>query len=150
MVDLKQLMETKKKEVVGWTPEFVDNFRCKVKFITRAELRRLIERCTVITYDKKTHQRVDRPDEDRLYKQLSAYILDWEGLTPETLARILPVDVSDIEGDIPCTENNKITLLKEAYEFDDFIRESITSLDSFEEQKLEEELKNSEALSQQD
>lgn len=149
MTDLKQLMETKRKEVIGWTPEFVDNFRCKVKFITRAELRRLVERCTIITYDKKTHQRVDRLDEERLYKHLSAYILDWKGLTPETLAKILPVDTRDIEGEIPCTDNNKVTLLKEAYGFDDFIRETITSLDSFEQQKLEEELKNSEALSQQ-
>ena len=150
MVDLKQLMETKKREVIGWTPEFVDNFKCKVKFITRSELRRLLDRCTVITYDKKTHQRVDRPDMDRFYRHLAAYIVDWKGLTPETLAKILPVDVSGIEGEVPCTENNKFILLKEAYEFDEFIRESITSLDSFEEQKLEEELKNSGALSQQD
>jgi len=74
-------------------------------------------------------------------------IVDWRGLTLGKLAGLINISVETGEGlnhEIPCTDANKMTLLREVYDLDNFIVQTCTDLQAFRANELETEIKNSE------
>jgi len=141
MKDLGKLLKEKRRDTPTAWATFMDTFEVEVKYIERRELRRIIKKASKRAWIK--HQPVEDIDENKMAEEMEELISNWRGLTPEILAKILPVDISGMKNEeIPCTYENKIVLLKEAYDFDVFIQETCTDLANFEEEIQEEEVKN--------
>ena len=153
-IKLKDHISPESEELTVWQ-EFRHGFKVKIRYLSRKRLQHIFKLSTRKGWDRD-HRPIEELDNQKLIKYLAEVIEDWEGLTPEVLATLLPIDVAAAKKalkekglqEIPCTEENKITLLEEAYHFDEFIREVAldAQLFTFARQK-EAEAKNSSSSS---
>lgn len=141
-MDLKKLIKDHKQDLTVWAS--FSGFEIEIIYTDRNGLERLFERCKERSFDKKTHQPIERLSDEKFCAQLASKIKNWRGLTIGKLAELTNIDITDEDPDqiIPCTEQNKITLVNEIYGLNNFIRDTITDLQIFREQKLETETKN--------
>jgi len=58
---------------------------------------------------------------------------------------MLPIKILDSEAEIPFSPENAIEVMREAYDFDTFIRDAAMDISQFQEEKDEAELKNFES-----
>lgn len=133
----------KRVEKTVWVPVEGLGFEILVRYLPRNELTRMLERATETTWDRKAAQNVDRIVPAKLLKEYAGVILDWRGLTREIYARLIPIEPLEYPEEIPCTEEYKLELLEEAYGFDAVVRQICTDLTHFENQRQEDEVKNS-------
>jgi len=134
------LTELRKKDahVSGWV-NFEGKFDVHINYLSKSDLQAKLDRCKKTKYVR--HQPQDDIDVDKLHMELAQCILDWKGLTLSTASKLIPIDIpaGQENVDVPCTDKNKLLLLKEAYGFDVFIQQASTDLSSL---KQETEIKN--------
>jgi len=131
-----------REEASAWIP-FFEGFEVRLAYLSRSDLQAIVRKSRRRTWDER-HQPVDEIQEELLAKNLCPYILDWRGLTPDVLARLLPLDRAKLDFDeLPCMDENKITMIREVYGFADFIQENLTSFARINEARVEEVRKNS-------
>ena len=96
-------------------------------------------------YDRRTHQPTEEVSDEKLCQNMAKLITDWRGFTLGKLAEMVPVKVTDSEQDtrVPYSEKNAATLVREVYGLDNFLIDTITDIQTFREEKLETEVKNS-------
>lgn len=145
-MDLKDLVNDETELVSGWVT-FCDGFDLELEYIGKRQLREIIQGCTKTVY--RAHQPIQETDEAKLRNKLAGFIKDWRGLDEKTLRRLFPLkDGISLNGDqVPCTEPNKLFMLENCYNFEDFLVKNLTEIEALQRQKLEAELKNSGALS---
>lgn len=119
-----------------------------VRYLPRGELTRMLERATETTWDRQAGQNLDKINPEKLLREYAGVILDWRegeaaGILRETYARLIPIEASEYPEVIPCTDEYKIELLREAYGFDTVVRQVVTDLERFQDEQLETERKNS-------
>ncbi|TSA12008.1 MAG: hypothetical protein D4R73_02945 [Deltaproteobacteria bacterium] len=137
-------MSSKKRvEKTVWVPVEGLDFEMLVRYLPRSELTRMLERATESTWDRQTGQNVDRINPKKLLAEYAGVILDWRGLTREIYARLIPIEPSEYPEEIPCTDEYKRELLEEAYGLDAVVRQICTDLARFQDERQEEERKNS-------
>jgi len=143
-MDLGKLIAEKRKNLTTWVT-FDDCFAIELAYTERRELERMVERSKKSVW--KRHQQVEDYDDERFNVQLSTKIVDWKDLTLGKLAGLTNIDLADSDPDqtIPCTEENKVTLLTEIYGLNTFIRDTIMDIAVFRENKAEAQRKNSPA-----
>ncbi len=130
------------EEASAWM-EFCDGFEVRLAYLSRLDLQAIVRKSTRKTWDDK-HRPVEELSEALMAKHICPYILDWRGLTPDVLARLLPLDRSKLDFDeLPCTDKNKVAMIREVYGFADFIQETLTSFASIQDARMEELRKNS-------
>jgi hypothetical protein len=138
----------KRVEKTVWVPVESLGFEMLVRYLPRSELTRMLERATETTWDRQAGQNVDKINPEKLIREYAGVILDWreegvEGMARETYARLIPIDPSEYPEVIPCEDDFKIELLREAYGFDAVVRQICTDLGRFQETQRETERKNS-------
>jgi hypothetical protein len=130
-----------KTEKSSWV-KYIDDFEINVRYLQRSELQKLMERSKSITWDKKDHTKVEKLDTDLFYKLfIDRAIINWRGLTAETLKKMLPIETDDLTIDIPFNVENALELLRGAYDFDTFIQHTVLDIESFNKEQLEVEKK---------
>lgn len=132
-----------RKDISGWVT-FEGLFDVRVHYMPRFELQKALKRCKKMVFIR--HQREEEIDEERLLAFLAGLIGDWRGLTYRMIAEhLVPIEVEEGKEDdpVPCTEANKVFMLKHAYGFDVFIQEAAMDLDLLVAQAREAERKNS-------
>lgn len=129
-MDIQDLVE-EGGNLEGWVT-YKGSFEIKLRYIPKETLQDIRRKCTKLVYHK--HQPVEDIDEDKLHEALIKYILDWRGLSRNG-------------SDVGCTDENKLILLKKSYNFDEFIFQALTDIETIRKSQLEFELKNSETLS---
>lgn len=141
-MDLEKLISTNEQSYEMWI-EFKD-FEIKIRYIDKAELQSIMKRSKVRKFDRRTHQPLENYSDEKLSRHLAHLILDWRGLTLEKLAELVPIEVQASEADkpVPFSEKNAETLVQQAYGLDNFLMATVTDLQAFREEKLEEEVKN--------
>jgi len=130
-------LKKKKEEIPAGYASFEGKFSAKLAYTPRSEMQKIIKRCKKTVYKK--HQPTEEVDSDRLYEELAKKILGWDGLTVGVVATMIPINVPEGKEDaeVPCTEANKLTLLKDAYYFDTFVQEASTDLSMLKEEREE-------------
>ncbi len=123
--------------------KYIDDFEIKIRYVGRSEMNAMLEKCKDYTWDKKNHTRIEKLDSDRFYRNFSKVIQDWRGLTVKTLSKMMLTKSTEVEREIPFSEENAHELLTSAYDFDEFIRQACMDLETFYQEKTEEEIKNS-------
>jgi hypothetical protein len=122
--------------------ELAPGLRLKFRYIPKTELQEMVRRATDTTFNRQANQKEARVNPDKLLREYAGAILDWEGMSRETYARLIPIDPADYPEAIPCTEEYKLELLREAYGFEVVATRVTTDLAMFQAQELEREIKN--------
>lgn len=143
-MSLKKLI---KKEVINTLsyPRFED-FKVKVRYMGREQMREIYESCMKTIYNPRTKQHEKEMDNKKLQDYIATNILlEWEGLTFAKLAKIAPIAIPDgtkPEDIIEPTLENKKDLLEISPEFDNWLSETIKEYENFEDEKKAQELEN--------
>lgn len=143
-MSLKKLI---KKEVINTLayPRF-ENFKVKVRYMGREQMREIYESCMKTIYNPRTKQHEREMDNKKLQDYVAKNILlGWEGLTFAMLAKIAPIEIpagTTPEDMIEPTEDNKKDLLEISPEFDNWLSETIKEYENFEDEKKTKELDN--------
>jgi len=122
-------------ELAGWA-SFEGKVDVLLAYRTRKDMQKIIKKSTKTTY--VNHQPKQDLDDDKLYEALADCVLNWN-LTLGVVATMVPIklDPAREEEAVPCTRENVLFLLKEAYYFDGFVREASTDLSMLKEEQEE-------------
>lgn len=127
------------KEITG-IASFEGKFDVEMAYIPREEMQKRLERCKKTVFVK--HVPKEEIDSEKLIAELARCIKGWKGLTLGVVATMIPIIVPEGKEDeeVPCTDSNKMVLLKQAYGFDTFIQTASMDLSAI---RQEAERKNS-------
>lgn len=109
--------------------EFSPGFIVELEYISLSEGQARILRCTKIVNG------IEVRDQDKMLAELGKSILAWRGLTVAGFAALVPIDYAaeDAAKSVPCTDENKLELLREAWLFRVWLDEKTTELVGFKE-----------------
>lgn len=131
MLNLKDLViDTKEVEVAF--PAF-EGFKVKVKYVSRAASKKLLEDSEVKEF--KQGMIVDtRRDEDKFASAFSSHcITGWSGLTLDIVSRLMLIDLQGQDPDtiVEYSKDNAFMLMKNSVAFSRFIDDTVFDLDTF-------------------
>ena len=132
VVSLSSLMTPSKTvglDFPGYTGMTVD-----ICYLAREELIKLRKRCVTTKFNKKTHQPEEELNDDKfLVEYCTAVIKGWSGFKYRYLEELLLVDISDLDPDdeLPYTQDNAQTLMKNSNTFDTWVTETGGELENF-------------------
>jgi len=132
MLDLSKLMVETKEVWVDY-PD-VEGFKVKVANISRTELKKLRDRTTNKSYDRKTRAMVESLDEELFVKEFTeATLKGWEGLTLEILETLILINTEghDMKEEFLFNSSNSVLLVTHSSEFDIWLNEVVFDLDNF-------------------
>ena len=142
-MDLKISELLAEEEKTLWVT-YLDDFSVNIRYLPRRELAKISEGSTEITWDKKTHTRIDKVNTDRFYSRfVEKAILGWRGLTLKTLAKIVPIKLGDSDpaSEVVFTKENAIELLRSAYDLDSFLQDAILDVQRFDGEQVDAQKK---------
>lgn len=142
-MELNELLK-EKQELSAWV-EYRDGFKVHIRHLPRRELKALRKRATRKDWDKRSHQPVDIIEDDIILQGLADCVLGWKGLTREVALGVLPITeeaAEKIEGELPFTKTNALALIKEAYDFQEWLQDKVTDLAGIREAQKEGEAEN--------
>ncbi len=123
--------------------EYKDGFEVEIRYTPRGRLRRLVEEAHRQKWDPVTHQRTSELDREKFYNLIAQEIVvNWRGLTPEVLKKLVEMDCYPAE-EVPYTKEDCAEILAHAYDFDLWVQDLSASLDHFEAARRAAEEKNS-------
>lgn len=139
MVNIKDLMLEVPKTIVV---HYIDDFYIELKYLPRSELSKIFEESKKIVWDKRDHTKKEEIDVDAFYKKMIDRVLvGWRGLKASTLAKLIPIKITDPDIEIEFTPENALILLQNAYDFDMFIQRIVTDIEKFNAEQFEAEKK---------
>ena len=103
-------------------------------YLAREELVKLRKKCVTTKFSKKTRQPEEELDEEKfLLEYCKAVIKGWKGLKYRYLEELLLVDISALKADdvLPYTQENAELLMKNSSDFDNWVTETVSSLENF-------------------
>jgi hypothetical protein len=117
-------------------------FDVEIRYAPRAKMRRIIDDCRVREWDPKTHQPIERADDEKFFKRVAEEIVvNWRGLTADVLRGML--DLENYPEEEPYSKESCVELLKGAYDFDRWVQHIATEIELFEASRRAEVTKNS-------
>ena len=140
-MDLKKFVSAHKKKMMHWLN--FNNFEIELIYCDRHEMEKMLEQSKKRIFDQKTHQPVEIYDDELFAQQMASKINDWKSLTIGKLAQMTNIDIAGENPDqlIPCTFENKRELVGEIYGLNNFLRETITEIEIFRSNQLDQEKK---------
>ena len=103
-------------------------------YLAREELMKLRNRCVSQKLNRKTRAFEEILDEEKfIIEYVKAVIKGWSGLKYSYLEELLLVDISSLnpEDELPFTQENAQTLMKNATDFDTWVTEVVGDLENF-------------------
>jgi hypothetical protein len=139
MASIKDILA---EEKVVWV-KYLDSFEVQLKYLSPTKLTAMYEKARYRDWDKKTHTPIERENRDVLIRQLANnIILDWKGLTVETLGKILPLMAGvDPKTEIAFSKDEAFLLLSNSIDFSAFVQNTIFDVQRFSSEEEETEKK---------
>ena len=109
-------------------------FSIDLTYLAREELLKLRNKCVSQKLNRKTRAFEESLDEDKfLTEYCRAVIKGWTGLKYSYLEELLLVDISKLnpEDELPWSQENAETLMKNAADFDTWLTETVGALENF-------------------
>jgi len=110
-------------------------FEVKLAYLSRPEIEKIRKSCTSVTFNKRTHLKEEDVDTEAFTKVLvKASVLEWKGLTLDTLSKLAPVEIpkgATETDEIEYTPEDAYELVKASPDFDRWINDTIFELDNF-------------------
>ncbi len=131
MLNLKDIaIDTKEVEVSF--PGF-DTFKVRIKYVSRAASKKLLEDSEVKEFKNGTLINIRR-DEDKFSNLFSQHcITGWSGLTLDIVSHLILIDIGDRDPstEVPYSSDNAAMLLKNSVAFNRFIDDTVFDLETF-------------------
>lgn len=110
-----------------------DGLFVELAYVSREKIKKFIDKATVTKFDRKTREQAESVDNDLfLGLYVPAVLKGWRGFKLEYLQELVPVDLSEAEGDeLDYSEDNAINLVKNSVEFDDWINSVVKDIKNF-------------------
>ena len=142
-MDLKSILRNT-DDVPSAKIEYTDGFKVEMRFITRSAFTALAEKNRRMEWDSESHKRVETVDSEKVNREfVKKYVIGWEGLTPEKLVEMVPIDpdtdFSEIE-EIPFSFDNAFLLMTENADFEAFVVNNAVDVGNF-QSVIKEELR---------
>jgi hypothetical protein len=123
----------------------IENFIIQLVYLGRDELTKIRNSSLTYKFNKRTRQREEEIDNDKFLEEYSRRaIKGWSGLKVKNLPKLLPVDISSLNGDddVPYSEEDALDLLKNSTVFDQFVTDAMNDYEKFSISKRETDVKN--------
>ena len=134
------------KQITGWIDyPGIDGFKVHLHFLNREDLQKIRKISLTNKIDRKTRQRVEEVDTDKfLQNYAKSVIKGWEGLKIKHLPSLIPSDISGLnpEEEIAYDEEEAMELLTNSASFDQFITDTLSDFETFDEERKETNSKN--------
>lgn len=127
----KLLVESKE----AWV-EFpgLKGFEILLRNLSRKEMVKIREACTVKRWDKKVRGLVEDLDDSLFTRTFcEKTILDWKGLTLEGVSHLVLMDTTgqDLEQEVHFNLDNAMILVENSVEFDQWLNDVVFDIDNF-------------------
>lgn len=149
-IDLTGFMAVEKDMI--YEAEFPDTgsgFFVSLRYMPPDEIRRISQEAASKILVKGGQ--IESQQDASLETEVARRIVSWRGLTPERAASFiagLKVEAlraaleSDGMAEVPCTDQNKLLLVRKGRGFLPFVDRTATSVENYQEKRLEAEIKN--------
>jgi len=116
----------KKTPTTAWF-DFSEGMKVELEYISPEDVRKRTRDCTKIEQGRETL------DEDKLFAEMASRILNWEGFTLGRIGELMDLEIPEDQAgnNVPCTDANKIELLKKSWLFKPFVEGRTISLAEF-------------------
>lgn len=142
-------MARKRLEKSAWFPVPELGFEMLIRYVPLPEMARQREAATQTRRDPRSLEFVERLSQEKFAEILAGAILDWRalasgesGLPLDIYGRLIPIDPVDYPEPIPCEEEFKMELLREARGFATVVLDLCTDLARYQQEQAKAELKN--------
>ena len=123
--------------------EYRDGFQIQIRYVPRAKLQRMLDRCQKREWDPKDHQLKDKLDNEKFYRMIAEeVVVGWRGLTPDVLRKMADMEEYP-EEEVPYSVDDAAELLDKAYDFDLWVQRVCSDLEYFDASRRASEEKNS-------
>lgn len=106
-----------------------------LRYMSRAELIKLREKCTTKVLNRKTRAMEDELNEKLFSREFSKRaIAGWEGVTIQDVAEFLALDeesITDFDELVEYSVENAHTLVENSSDFDQWLNDKVFELDTF-------------------
>ena len=123
----------------------VEDFVISLVYLTREDLMKIRNSSLAFKFNKRTRQREEEIDNDKFLAEYTRRaIKGWKGLKVKHLPNLLPVDISDMDGEesLEYSEEEAIDLITNSTVFDQFITDTMNEFEQFSVTKKETDVKN--------
>jgi hypothetical protein len=129
----------KKTPTTGWFTFDKSGVDFELLYVSPAEYRERMKHCTEIVNG------FEKVSDDLLLVELASTIRTWRGLTLGKLEELMDLEISEEQRalSVPCTTDNKLALLKNAWGVRNFVDQKTMALADFVALRRELERKNS-------
>lgn len=132
VVSLKELLIPEKKVSIEF-PGY-PGLEFDISYQSRDALLKIRKKCTIKKMNRRTHQPEEELDEDAFIREYaSAVIKGWKGFKLSYVKDFLLADIGELEEDqeLAYTQDNAELLLQNSSMFDDWLTETVGSLENF-------------------
>jgi hypothetical protein len=136
MIDVQKLIDsTMMKGVSLWRGyDGIPGFEVNLAYVSKQHMIQIFETCSVRTWDKETRAFIEKADRGKVAQHWAdKIVIGWKGLTLSKFQRLFPIDVpvgqEDLE--VPPTLENRIALLWNSSDFENWCLAVATSPDNF-------------------
>lgn len=131
-------------EFTHWVYWEEGDFHLQIRYLSVEGSERLIKECQDKEWDSKTHQRVEKVNEERFRKKIADLLVGWKGLTGKRAARFVKLQKgTPDDGDVPFTSENKEFAMKNFGSLPSFVLDTAKALHRAALDAEETEIKNS-------
>lgn len=144
MSKIKNLLVTGDKTIEVPFPE-IEGFVVTISYIPREDLLKIRNQALVYKFNKRTRQREEEVDNDKFVEAYTERVIKgWRGLKIKHLPKLLPVDISKLNGEdeVIYSAEEALDLIRNSSLFDQFITDTVNDLEAFSVKKKESDLKN--------
>ena len=146
-IKLADLIDLTRPDQEGVWVQFQDTtFYVRVTYYGKPQMNKMFEAAKTTKLNTRTLQEVEEMDKAKFRKLYARKIIqEWKGLTVAVLRTMVPLKIGasvpdDME--LPCTDEHKEMLIEQSLVFDQWLASITQKVETFNEKKKEEELKN--------
>jgi len=128
----------------------IEGFIVNLVYLGRDDLMKIRNASLTYKFNKRTRQREEEVDNDKFIEEYTRRaIKGWSGLKIKELPKLLPVDISTLNGEdaVEYSEEDALDLVKNSTVFDQFVTDAMNDYEQFSISKKAEDAKNSKGTS---
>jgi hypothetical protein len=132
-------LKRKKMPEAWFTFDTKTGVELKLGYLSPADYAKRLESCSEVINGNT------RLNQEKVREAMAELILDWRGMTLGKVAELVTIDIPEGQEQtaVPCTKENKLAILADAWGFKEFVNETVTKLVEFITAEREERRKNS-------
>jgi hypothetical protein len=146
LIRLNDIIKGDADHLTLWA-EFLHGISLKIRYVPRHKLQMLMQTCMKLQTTKEKGRIVREKvlDPEAFTRQFCALaVVDWKGITPKTVSKIVPTSIEgltpeQLQTEIPFSLEDLVPLVKNSMDLDNFIQETAMDVGLFTSDKEEVE-----------